>query len=108
MRTGSEAVFEILIDGDELHLIEQGHEDKSDDKLSDHEAYHHLHVGETLLCHHARYRDEGDTGEERSHRSDGYQEPRLFPSTYEESLIIGLASGKPRHGKEHDEVGKYC
>ena len=55
MRAGSKAIFQILIDGDETHLIKQRNEHKSNDKLSDNKPHHHLHIREALLCNHARH-----------------------------------------------------
>ena len=58
VRGDAEAVFQIAVDGDQVHLVEKRHQHEGYDQLSGNESECHLHIAESGCRDHARHGNE--------------------------------------------------
>ena len=104
VRAGAEAVVEVLVERDEFQPVEGRDEQVGDDELPDGETRDHLHVGEGVGGHRARYRDEGHARHRGADHGEGRQVPRRAPVCGEESGVVGPAARNPGYDEQQGDV----
>ena len=71
----AEAVFQVLVDGDDVQLEVQGREHEGDDQVAQEKADAHLQVAEPARAHHARDGDERHAGHAGADHREGDDGP---------------------------------
>ena len=103
---GAETLLEVAVDGYEVALVEQRHQQEGYHEVAHNEAEHHLEVGVALGGHHAgngyeRYARDGGTD-----HGEGDHRPGGLTVAGEECVVVGAARGKPRHYHQQDKIAR--
>ena len=100
----AEPVFQIAVDGDEVHPVEQRYQNECYNYLSCNESQCHLHVAESGCGHHSRDRDECHSGHGRAYHGDCDHIPGLLAVAAEEAGVVGFSSCEPGNEQDYRKV----